>query len=307
MLFRSQDRERFLECIRHNIEPELSKIGLSLINVNVTDITDEAAYIESIGKKAAATAINQAKIDVAEQEKLGDIGKALAEKERRIQVATYLAQAVEGENRAKALMAQHNAELAEKEAEANQRSQIAAQNAQAKIQHAKAEAEAKRLEAEQVVPKEIEKRKIAIDAEAVAEKARKEAQGQADAILSIKHAEAEGTRKVLAAKAEGYRALVAACGSNPHEAGNMLMIEKLEELVKLQTEAIKNLKIDKITVWDSGQGKHGSSTANFVSSLVKSLPALHDVAHMAGFKLPHYLGKIDKIDEEPVSKKQHVE
>ncbi|MEM1282384.1 MAG: SPFH domain-containing protein [Chlamydiota bacterium] len=294
----NQDRERFLECIRHNIEPELSKIGLSLINVNVTDITDEAEYIESIGKKAAATAINQAKIDVAEQEKLGDIGKSLAEKERRIQVATYQAQAVEGENQSKALIAMHNAELAEKEAEADQRSQIADQNAQAKIQHAKAEAESKRLEAEQVVPKEIEKRKIAIDAEAVAEKARKEAQGQADAILSIKQAEAEGTRKLLEAKAEGYRDLVSACGNNAHEAGIMLMIEKLEEIVKLQTEAIKNLKIDKITVWDSGQGTNGSSTANFVSSLVKSLPALHDVAQMAGMELPEYLGKIKEVNGE---------
>ncbi len=290
----NQDRERFLECIRHNIEPELSKIGLSLINVNVTDITDEAAYIESIGKKAAATAINQAKIDVAEQEKLGDIGKSLAEKERRIKVATYQAQAVEGENQSKALIATHNAELAEKEAEAHQRSQIADQNARAKIQHAKAEAESKRLEAEEVVPREIEKRKIAIDAQAIAEKDRQEARGKADAILSIKQAEAEGIRKVLEAKAEGYRELIVSCGGSAQEAGSMLMVEKLDELVKLQTEAIKNLKIDKITVWDSGQGD--GTTANFVSSLVKSLPALHDVAQMAGMELPEYLGKVKPVN-----------
>ena len=63
----NQDREKFLESIRHHLEPELKKIGLSLINVNVTDITDESGYIESIGKKAASTALNQAKIDVAEQ------------------------------------------------------------------------------------------------------------------------------------------------------------------------------------------------------------------------------------------------
>jgi flotillin len=84
----NQDRERFLEAIKKNIEPELHKIGLTLLNVNITDITDESEYIESIGKKASATAVNQAKIDVAEQEKQGDIGKALAEKERRISVAS---------------------------------------------------------------------------------------------------------------------------------------------------------------------------------------------------------------------------
>lgn len=292
----NQDRERFLECIRHNIEPELSKIGLALINVNVTDITDEAKYIENIGKKAAATAINQAKIDVAEQEKLGEVGQALADKEKRVLVATYKAAAVEGENQSQALIAQHNAELAEKEAEATQRSQIAAQNAQAQIQKAKALSELKRLEVEQIIPNEIEKRKVTIQAEAVAEKERNEARGQADAILFIKEAEAEGTRKVLAAKAEGYKSLVQACGNNAHEAGIMLMIEKLEGLVKLQTEAIKNLKIDKITVWDSGQGENGSTTANFISSLVKSLPALHDVAQMAGMQLPEYLGKMKEFD-----------
>jgi flotillin len=75
----------------------------------------------------------------------------------------------------------------------------------------------------------------------------------------------------------------------------MLLIEKLEEIVKLQTEAIKNIKIDKITVWDSGNQSgdptKGSSTANFISQFVKSLPALHDVAGMAGLELPQYLGK----------------
>ena len=82
----------------------------------------------------------------------------------------------------------------------------------------------------------------------------------------------------------------------------MLLIEKLEEIVKLQTEAIKNIKIDKITVWDGGshgsqEGGKGSSTSNFISQLVKSLPALHDVASMAGLELPEYLGKASKDEK----------
>ena len=71
------------------------------------------------------------------------------------------------------------------------------------------------------------------------------------------------------------------------------MIEKIEEIVSTQVEAIKNLKIDKITVWDSGAGPNGtSSTAGFISNLVKSLPPLHDVAQMAGVELPDYLGRL---------------
>ncbi|DAC37449.1 MAG TPA: hypothetical protein D7H96_01540 [Candidatus Poseidoniales archaeon] len=73
------------------------------------------------------------------------------------------------------------------------------------------------------------------------------------------------------------------------------MVEKMEAIVEKQVEAISNLTIDKITVWDSGGngGGEGSSTSNFVSSLIKSLPPVHDVAAMAGVELPDYLGSID--------------
>src|SRR3954469_25137581 len=83
----NRDRDKFLESIQKSLEPELKKIGLVLINVNITDITDESGYIAAIGKKAAAIAIQQATIDVAEQEKKGQTGVAEADRERAIQVA----------------------------------------------------------------------------------------------------------------------------------------------------------------------------------------------------------------------------
>jgi flotillin len=76
-------------------------------------------------------------------------------------------------------------------------------------------------------------------------------------------------------------------------AATLLMIEKLEEIVAKQVEAIQNLKIDKITVWDSGATAGGkSSTASFLASLVTSLPPLQEIAKMAGVELPEYLGRI---------------
>src|SRR5713226_7959773 len=83
----NRDREKFLHIILHSLEPELRKIGLVLINVNITDITDESGYIEAIGRKAASQAVQQANVDVAEQEKLGQVGVAEAEREKAIQVA----------------------------------------------------------------------------------------------------------------------------------------------------------------------------------------------------------------------------
>src|SRR5690606_13288679 len=83
----NRDRDKFLENIHTSLGPELEKIGLTLINVNITDITDESGYIEAIGKKAASAAIQQAEIDVAEQTKRGAIGVAQAERQRAVEVA----------------------------------------------------------------------------------------------------------------------------------------------------------------------------------------------------------------------------
>ena len=83
----NRDRDKFLQSIQKSLEPELKKIGLVLINVNITDITDESGYIEAIGRKAAVAGDPAGRVDVAEQEKLGEIGVAEAERERAIQVA----------------------------------------------------------------------------------------------------------------------------------------------------------------------------------------------------------------------------
>lgn len=83
----NRDRDQFLSAIQSSLEPELKKIGLVLINVNITDITDESGYIEAIGQKAASEAIQNARGDVAEQEKLGEIRVAGAERDKMVQVA----------------------------------------------------------------------------------------------------------------------------------------------------------------------------------------------------------------------------
>jgi flotillin len=322
----NQDRESFLEQIRKNVEPELNKIGLYLINVNVTDITDESDYIESIGKKAAAEAINRARVDVAEQDKSGAIGQAEANREKEIRVAENVAEsekgrkraqadqriyvhaqeaeAVAGENQAKANIAGTNAELAIKEAEALQRGEVAKRQAEVQIQKAQYLAEQERLNAAEVVKEEIERRKIEIAAEAEAERSRRTARGRADATLAEYEAEAKGIRQLLDSKAAGYQSLVESCKGDARAAATLLMIEKLEEIVEKQVEAIKNVKIDKITVWDSnaGSGK-GSSTAGFVSSLIKSVPPLQDIAAMAGVELPSYLGTMAKEQPAPEPEK----
>ena len=314
----NQDRDAFLELTRKNVDTELQKVGLYLINVNLVDITDESDYIESIGKKAASTAVENARVDVANAERDGAVGAAVANRTKEIEVAKNLAEAekgrktaeadqrvyvgqqealaVAGENTAKAEIAQSDADLAEAEASANQRAEVATAISEAEIQKAKFTEEEERLKASEIVREQIQKQQIEIAAEAEAERQRRIARGEADAILARYEAEASGVQKVLEAKASGYKGLVGSANGDAKAAATLLMVEKIDQMVSAQVEAIRNLKIDSITVWDSGGDGDGSSTSNFISNLVKSLPPLHDIASNAGVDLPDYLGSMSDDD-----------
>ncbi|HYE02925.1 MAG TPA: SPFH domain-containing protein [Phycisphaerales bacterium] len=363
----NRDREKFLTLINENVGEEIKKIGLDLINVNIRDITDESGYIQAIGKRAAAEAINRAKVEVAQQERDGATGESIAlrertigvareqasavegqkaaeqkqrvavaaleaqavtgeaqakrdreitiaqreaetaaarkqaEQEQRVRVAEAEASAVEGENTSRVRMARSTAEYQEIQAEARRRAEVAAAKAQEAILVAERERELARLGKEQLAPQEVEKRRIEIAAEAEAEKRRREAQGEADAIMARFEAEAAGIQKVLEAKAEGYRRLLEACAENPTVAPTLLLIEKLPELVREQVKAIQNLKIDKITVWDTGTagGTGRNATSDFLSGLVGALPRLHELARQAGIELPVALGTLRDHEHAP--------
>ncbi len=312
------DREKLIEYIYSGVEVELKKIGLRLINVNIQDITDESGYIDALGKEAAARAINEAKIKVAEQERDGETGKAEAERDQRINVAGAHATAVEGENKAGIQIAQSNANRREKEAEA-ERLAIAAE----KVKHAQALQEAytaeeqaereraRREEATQVanivVPAEIEKRRIETIAEAEAEKIRRIKKGEADGVLAMMQAEADGLKAILTRKADGFDKIVQACGGTPELAALMLITEQLPKLVEEQVKAISNLKIDSITVWDGGKQADGKTkTADFVSGLIGSLPPLHDLTKNVGIRLPEYLGQLTEDHPQPAESSEEA-
>lgn len=311
------DRDKFLEAISRNVEGELKKLGLRLINVNVTDISDESGYIIALGKEAAAKAINDAKISVAEENRKGAIGEANAQMQQRINVADAESKAIEGENKAKADIAQSKALLRQREAEAMKLA-VAAENVQAakakeesyaaekEAEIARASREKATKEADVIVSTEIEKRKIEIEADAEAENIRRRARGEADAIYSKMEAEARGVYETLSKQAEGMAQLVKAAGT-ADEAVRLMIADKLEELVSTQVEAIKNLKIDKVTVWDGGQSADGkTATANFLSGMLKSLPPLDDLYSMAGLKMPKLVSpeKAEETNKEPETKKK---
>lgn len=339
----NRDRQAFMSKVNEAVSLELEKIGLTVINVNIRDVEDESGYIKALGRKAAAEAVNQAMIDVAEQDKLGKIGVAERDRDQRRAVAVAGAEAASGEaeaerDRRKAVAAANSlasigeaeadrdrrqevslleAQAVETETEANSRKagylaglKVAEEEARTKGQTASAKAdgairvaqeqsqqlaedarslrEQSRLNAEVVVPAEAARQKLVVESEAEQQKKVLLAQGQAQATLANMRAEAEGLQAMLDAKAEGYRGLVAACGSDPSVAAGLLLIEKLADLARIQTDAVKNLPLEKLVVWDSG-GDGGVS--NLGRRLMGVLPPMHELAKLAGLELPEFLGR----------------
>lgn len=316
----NNNRDKFLANVASNVEAELKKIGLKLINVNVTDIKDESGYIEALGKEAAAKAVNDARKSVAEKTRDGSIGEANANQEERIKVsdananatvgeAAANARAVEGDNAAKITIANSDASRREAQAEASRLATAAekvkeaqaleeAYKSEEKAEEARAERDKATQYANVVIPTSIDKQKVEIDAEAEAERIRRLARGQADAIYAKLEAEARGNYELLSKQAEGFKELVTAAGSDPRDAFMLLMAEKLPDIIKTQVEAIKNIKIDKVTVWDSlGKNGEGTNTSNFLSGMYKSVPPLEDLFNQAGLQLPDYL-KGKTVDQE---------
>lgn len=328
----NQDRQAFLAKVNEAVSGELEKIGLYLINVNIRDIGDESGYIEALGRRAAAEAINQALIDVAEQEKMGqtgvaererdkrvavaaatasaEIGEASADRDRRSKRAALDAEAALGETEARAKKAAYEANQHVAEQEARQRAESAAKEADGSIrvaqevaekraEEARAERETARLRATVVVPAEADKQQAIIAADAQKECSIRIAQGEAEAKLAKMRAEAAGVQAILDGKAKGYEALVSACNT-AGQAASLLLIEKLQEIASIQAQAIQDLPIEKVIVWDGG-GKDGG-LAGLGGRLMGALPPMHELAKQVGLDLPEFLGKMQP-DQKPEAEK----
>ena len=298
------DRDQLIERISDGVEGELRKVGLRLINVNIQDITDESGYLNALGQEASSRAINEANVAEANNKRKGEIGVAEAQRDQRIAVSASQASAVEGENLAKVKVAESDAARREREAEAERLASAAekvkaaqaleeAYASEKTAEDARSQREKSTQYANVVVPAEIEKAKIETLAEADAEKIRRLKRGEADGIQSLMEAEAKGTLAALQAKAQGFGEIVQSSGGAADDATLLLVTEQLPQLIEEQVKAISNLKIDKVTVWDSGKGDGGKNdTANFMSGLVGALPPLHDLTKNVGIELPEFLGKL---------------
>jgi flotillin len=308
----NSNREKFVQLVFQQVGTELHKLGLDLINVNIKDIHDSKGYIDALGKEAAAKAINDANAKVANEDKTGAINVANHNKEMRISTSESEAQAVIGEKQASA-RSQIGINTAELEIEASnteKRKKLSELHKDASIteqknaavaekegfdakkiaQDAKFELELSTKRAEEIVDEEIDKERIGIQAQKEADQQVTLATGKANAYKQETDALVERIEKSFEANSTGFKKLVDAAGGDAKSAIGFLMVDKLEDLAKIQADAIKNIKFDKVTVFDGGNG-NGGGTAGFVQNLFKMVPPLQEYLNQNGMKLPEYLAE----------------
>ncbi len=219
----NKDREKFMALINENVAQEVNKIGLELINVNIRDITDESGYIQAIGKRAAAEAINRAKVEVAEQERDGATGEAMANRAKIVNVANESALAEQGKKNAEQ---QQRVEIARLEADAV----VGEVQSKRDREIATAEREAETIAASKTA--EQEQRVRVADAEATAKEGENTSQARvAESNAQLGEIQAAARRRAEVAQAQSREAI--------NEA------ERLAELARLAKEQIAPQEIEK--------------------------------------------------------------
>jgi flotillin len=256
-----------------------------------------------------AEAAKEREIGIARAEKEREIAMADALREQRIGVSAADAQAVKGENLARQVKADSDAELREKMAEANRRGTVAEKTKEAEAKRiayqAEMEAELGRAErdkasrvADAIPLAEAEKQRVIIAAEAEMERQAREGRGEGERVKNEMLGRAEGMKAVFDANAEGIKKLVAAASGDANAAFMLMMADRLPELMNIQATAISNFKVDKVTVWDSG-ARDGKAISNLVKDYATSLPPLQDLLNMTGVVGPGLLGTGKPETERP--------
>lgn len=304
----NSDRDEFLDKARKNIDNELNKLGLYLLNINISDIRDEAGYIMNLGKEAESRALNEAQANIEEQEKLGAIKIAVQQKEKETAVAntkkeqeiqiactekekeTIVAETKKEKEIALALtdkekqigVAQSEKKAGEEKVKSEAAVKTAKELAEKEVEEAKAKKVQAALKVEKIVPAETQKEEAILQADAEAEKIKRRAEAEAAAHLAKAEAEAkaiqmkleaeaEGKKKSLMAEADGFKAMVEAAESNPQIAIQHKMVNQWKEIAGEQVKAFEHINLGNITVFDGGQ----NSTGNFLNNVVKTVaPAL---------------------------------
>jgi len=305
-------RTEFKESIVKNVQVELDKLGLTIFNANIKELQDSAQskYFSYLAQKISADAENQAKIDIAEARRRGNIGEKEREGTTRQRVSEVESQTAIFENERKNEIEKSQAELDQKRAQYQQQVQVARLeaelNANKRQEELQKEVEMKRLERETERRRASELSKARVDAEIKSTDAAGDAismkqiadselytkMKHADGLLYAKKKEAEGIQAIYEAQAEGLRKIVSTFQGDNRALLSYLMIEKelYPKLAEASAQAIQGLN-PKITIWNTGSDGT-NNTFDSISGIAKSIPPIiQTIEEQTGLSLPDWLIK----------------
>lgn len=250
----NEDRLEFVERIAQDVSRDLAKLGLQLDTLKIQSVSDNADYLNSIGRGRIAQIIRDA--EVAEATALGEADRTEAEFKQRSEVA---------KNQALALIQQKQNELRKIRAELEQqarseeeRTEAAAKEARAraeqKLQTARVELERLRLEADEVLPADADR--------------------QAQELLAKGAAAAIAENAKAAAQVNEMLAQV--WQETGSDASDVFLLQQIEMVLKQAATIPHRLKLGKISVIDNGDGKAIASLTNVYPEVVKQFLAQVD-------------------------------
>ncbi|WP_051963426.1 flotillin family protein [Deinococcus misasensis] len=229
----NEDRLRFAAALIEEAEHDMHKIGMQLDTLKIQNVSDDAGYLKSIGRKRTAEVLKEARI--AEAERNAEATQVEAGAQQRSQVTQAQAQQaiIEEQNKLRVRTAELNAVAVAKENEASVAGERARVVAEQQLEQERIVLNQKRFEADMITP----------------------ARAQREAKLLEAQAEAAPIIEEGKAKAEAFRVLVEAFSSAGIAGERAFVLNMMPALVKEMADAVREVKIDKLNVIDSGNGE----------------------------------------------------
>jgi flotillin len=229
----NEDKIKFAQALLAEAAEDLNRLGLNLDTLKIQDVSDDVKYLDSIGRRRSAEIQRKALIAEAENRSAAAVRDAENMQDTELKRVDAQKATVTAENQRRITDAVTRGEAMVAEERGKVAATLAQANAEVDVQTARIERERRRLSADVLEP-------------ARADKAAKEndAKGAAARIVEQGRAEADAMRSITTTwKAAGV------------QARDVLLVQKLEPVMREVLGTMGDLSIDKVTMLGLGSGE----------------------------------------------------
>jgi flotillin len=236
----NEDKILFAERLVHEVEGDMTTLGLVVDTLKIQNVHDEVNYLDSMGRKRSAEIISSARVAEAKAKAASIVRSAEnREQEQRAVIHGQIESAkADAEKRLVDALSQRDAVVAEELSVVA--AEVAKSKAEVAVQTARYEQVRLRLDAEVVQP-----------AKANAEAAQARAKAQYANII------ADGE-----ARGDALRAMAHAWEAAGPSAREMMLSQKIELLIRAIGESISSTPVESLTMMSSTTGGPGNQVNN---------------------------------------------